>query len=82
MKNNTGGLLWFTASLFCSCFPSLVHAYVGPGAGLSAIGSFLALLAAILIAIVGFLWFPIKRLLRKRKNKKEAKQSVDSENRL
>jgi hypothetical protein len=41
-----------------------VIAYVGPGAGLSAIGAFLAVLAGIVVAIVGFLWYPIKRLIR------------------
>lgn len=41
-------------------------AYIGPGAGLTAIGSFIALTVAILVAIVGFLWFPIKRMLTKR----------------
>ena len=41
-----------------------VIAYVGPGAGLSAIGAFLAILAGIVVAIVGFLWYPIKRLIR------------------
>lgn len=45
--------------------PSAAQAYVGPGAGLSAIGSFLAVGAAVLLAIVGFIWYPIKRLLRK-----------------
>jgi len=44
-----------------------VAAYVGPGAGLSALGSLLALLAAVIVAIAGFLWYPIKRLLSKRR---------------
>jgi hypothetical protein len=43
------------------------QAYIGPGAGLSAIGSILALGAAVVVAIFGFLWFPVKRLLRKRR---------------
>ena len=42
-------------------------AYVGPGGALSAIGSFLALLGAILLAVAGFLWYPIKRLLKRRR---------------
>lgn len=41
-----------------------VIAYVGPGAGLSAIGAFLAMIAGLFVAIVGFIWYPIKRLLR------------------
>jgi len=45
--------------------PPAALAYVGPGLGLSAIGSLLALLAAIFVAIFGFLWYPIKRVLRR-----------------
>jgi hypothetical protein len=43
------------------------QAYIGPGAGLSAIGSLLALVAAVLVGIVGFLWYPMKRILKGRK---------------
>ena len=50
------------------CFlPSTAVAYIGPGSGLSAIGAFFALLAATIAALFGFLWYPIKRLLRKKK---------------
>ena len=44
--------------------PSLAQAYVGPGAGISAIGAALALLAAVFFAIVGIVWYPVKRLIR------------------
>jgi hypothetical protein len=40
-------------------------AYVGPGVGLSAIGAFLALIMGVLLAFVGFIWYPVKRLLRR-----------------
>lgn len=46
--------------------PSLAHAYIGPGAGITAIGSLLALVGAVLLALVGFVWYPIKRLRRGR----------------
>jgi hypothetical protein len=48
-------------------------AYIGPGAGLSAIGSIVALFAAVGLAIVGFVWYPVKRLRRRRaeKNRKD-----------
>jgi hypothetical protein len=42
-------------------------AYVGPGAGIGVIGTLIAFFGAVLLAIVGFVWYPIKRLLRKRK---------------
>ena len=45
----------------------VAHAYIGPGAGISAIGSLLALLAAVLLAIVGFVWYPLKRIMKNRR---------------
>lgn len=42
-------------------------AYVGPGAGLSVVGTVLALLAAIGLALVGFVWYPVKRLRQKKR---------------
>lgn len=58
------------------CLPSIdahalcaVVSYIGPGAGLSAIGALLALFFAILIAVVGFVWYPIRRLLRLRRDR-------------
>ena len=53
--------------VFLLTFSSLAHAYVGPGAGLSAIGSVLAFIAACLLIVVGFVWYPIKRLLKRNK---------------
>ncbi len=47
--------------------PSAAHAYVGPGAGISAIGSLLALIAAVLLSIVGFVWYPAKRIMKNRR---------------
>lgn len=47
----------------------VASAYVGPGAGLSAIGSALALIGAVLLGIIGFFWYPVKRLVRKFKTR-------------
>ena len=56
------------------------HAYIGPGAGLTAIGSLFALVAAVVVGIFGFIWFPIRRLLRRKTNSAQA-QSSDEQNR-
>jgi hypothetical protein len=40
------------------------YAYVGPGSGLTFVSSLLALAAAIVTGIAGFIWYPIKRILR------------------
>ena len=42
--------------------PQTAMAYVGPGAGLSALGAFIAVVVAIIIALFGFVWYPIKRI--------------------
>ncbi|WP_424932669.1 hypothetical protein [Amaricoccus macauensis] len=55
--------------------PGMAQAYVGPGAGLTAIGSVLALVAALGLALVGFVWYPLKRLLR-RKNSATASGEI------
>ncbi len=51
--------------------PQTAEAYIGPGAGITAIGTVIALVGAILLAIVGFVWYPIKRLLAKNKKSKD-----------
>ena len=48
-------------------FSQEAFAYVGPGTGLSAIGAFLALIVGVFVTVMGFLWYPIKRLLGKKK---------------
>jgi hypothetical protein len=60
--------------LFASASPAF--AYVGPGAGLSVIGAALAFVGAIFLAIVGFIWYPIKRLLFGRTSRKVSDTSA------
>ena len=50
-------------------------AYLGPGGILGSLGSALALIGAIVMAVFGFLWYPMKRWLRARK----ARQQSDTE---
>lgn len=46
--------------------PSLAaHAYVGPGLGLGVIGAILGTLLALVMAVAGVVWYPVKRLLKK-----------------
>jgi|GEM_PF-3624838 len=37
------------------------HAYLGPGAGLGVIGTLFGIVAAIVLAMFGLLWYPLKR---------------------
>lgn len=44
--------------------PSVVEAYAGPGGVVTAIGAFVALVGAVFAAILGFFWYPVKRLAK------------------
>jgi hypothetical protein len=41
------------------------QAYVGPGLGLGAVSTALGVVGAILLGIIAFIWYPIKRLIRR-----------------
>ena len=56
-------------------YPVMASAYVGPGAGLGAIGTVLALIGAVLLGIVGFIWYPVKKLIGGKKSSKQQKES-------
>ncbi len=67
MKNTSKILLVFSAILLF-LGPQNAAAYIGPGTGLSAIGAFLAFIFGIIVAILGFLWYPFKRIFGKKKS--------------
>jgi len=70
MRNVAYAIL--TVLLLATLGASPADAYVRPGAGLSALGSLLSLFAAIGLGIVGFIWYPIRRLLRRSHPQKPA----------
>jgi len=64
-------MLRITALLLLALIASPAAAYVGPGAGISVLGSLLGILATILVAIGAILFWPIRKLMKRRKVKKE-----------
>jgi hypothetical protein len=59
--------MWFVFGLGLLSLSDPALAYMGPGAGLTMIGTLVALVSAILAGIFGFVWYPMKRLLKRRK---------------
>jgi hypothetical protein len=59
----TGALL---LALCVIAVPLPAAAYIGPGAGLSALGTFVALVGAFFMLLAGFVWYPVKRMFRRR----------------
>lgn len=53
------------------------YAYLGPGFGGGMIAATLGIIVAIFAAIFGLIWFPLKRLFKKKKEKNNLKNKVD-----
>ena len=66
--------LIYISFIFCS-ITSPVFSYIGPGIGGGAIAATFGIIIAIFAALFGLVWFPIKRLLKKRKEKKDQAQN-------
>ena len=60
--------------IFCLITTSS-FAYIGPGVGLGAIAATVVVIVAILAALFGLIWFPVKKLLKKRKEKIDQQQN-------
>lgn len=48
------------------------EAYIGPGASVTVIGTVVALFGAIVLAIIGFVWYPVKRLRARMRSRRTA----------
>ncbi len=62
--------LFFTSLIFFSISTPLL-AYLGPGIGGGVLMATIGIIIAILAAAFGLVWFPVKRLIKKRKEKKD-----------
>lgn len=58
--------------------PHMALAYIGPGVGAGAFAAVLGVLGSIFLAIVAVLYYPIKRMMKRRKSK-AAKKPGNSE---
>jgi hypothetical protein len=55
--------------------PSLAHAYLGPGLGAGTIAVVLGVLASVFLAIIGIIWYPIKRIFKRKKETPQIDES-------
>ncbi len=64
--------------LFFIFLPTQSYAYLGPGVGGGVIAATLGIIVAIFVGLFGLIWFPIKKLFKKkRENKKNNHQKID-----
>ena len=68
-----------TVCMLLILFPFAAQAYTGPGLGTGVIGVVLGILASIGLALIAFIWYPLKRLFKRLANKKETSATTHSE---
>ena len=66
--------LIFNSIIFCLISTSS-FAYLGPGVGGGIIAATIGVVLAIIAALFGLIWFPVKRLLKKKKREKKNQQN-------
>ena len=64
---------YFKITFLILAIPALSLAYVGPGAGITFLGALWAVITAIVLAIGGFLVWPIRTFIKRRKLNKQNK---------
>jgi hypothetical protein len=60
-------------------FSGEAQAYVGPGMGLGVIAVVVGVVASVFVAIFAIFWYPIKRLLKRRKAQAAAQQPLSQD---
>lgn len=60
-------------------FAQVAHAYIGPGLGLGQIGIALSVVGVLLFFLSTAVWYPFKRILRRRRAKRVAALRHDGE---
>jgi uncharacterized oligopeptide transporter (OPT) family protein len=61
-------------AIVLSSVPTAVFAYIGPGAGLGALGALVGLLVGVVMAVAIVLYWPVRVLIRRLKRKPAAQQ--------
>lgn len=56
------------------------HAYIGPGMGAGVLASILGVIASVLLSLFAIIYYPIKRILKKRKNRTLSKDVAENTN--
>lgn len=51
-------------------YSSVASAYIGPGLGAGAVTVVLGIVSGLLMLIVGIVWYPLKKLIRRFRSKK------------
>ena len=73
-------MLRITALLLLALIASPAAAYVGPGAGISVLGSLLGILGTIFVAIGAIIFWPLRKFMKRRKARRDSPVSTEADN--
>ena len=86
ISRRSGCFIHPVLSILCSgivvlslIFAQVAHAYIGPGLGLSQIGIALSAVGVLLFFLSTAIWYPFKRMLRRRRAKRTSASHHGSE---
>ena len=65
--------------LMCLLAARPSYGYIGPGLGAGTIGLVLGVIASVGLALFAVVWYPVKRMLRKRKDRKDTTDPQEPE---
>ena len=68
-----------TGAAVLLAIPTPALAYMGAGAGLSAIGSILSFVGVFALMLFGFVWYPIKRRFKKNQGEGDVQLEAQAE---
>lgn len=80
MRSTRLGFGWLLLILAGISSPDAM-AYIGPGAGAGLIATVLGVLAALVLAVFGIVYYPLKRFLTNRRNRRTRKDDGNESDR-
>lgn len=68
---------YFVAFMLFAVFSGNAQAYIGPGLGAGTVGVVLGILGSVFLTVLAIIYYPIKRMLKKRKKMSKDKNNVE-----
>jgi len=65
MKIQLQSMLVFLLAIWLLTYSTVASAYIGPGLGAGAVTVVLGIVSGLLMLLVGIIWYPLKKLIRR-----------------
>lgn len=65
MKTQLQSMLVFLLAIWLLTYSTVASAYIGPGLGAGAVTVVLGIVSGLLMLLVGIIWYPLKKLIRR-----------------